>query len=176
MFLDRDGVVNHAVIREGKPYPPSSVDELQIVGDAADALGRLHDAGLLLIVVTNQPDVARGKQKRDEVEAINDRVSSELPVDDVMVCYHDDAARCYCRKPNPGSLLEAAARHRIDLRNSFMVGDRWRDVEAGQRAGCTSLFIDYEYSERKPDPPYLAVRSLTEAADLILERVKTETE
>jgi D-glycero-D-manno-heptose 1,7-bisphosphate phosphatase len=176
VFLDRDGVVNRAIVRDGKPYPPSSVRELEIVDDAPQALCRLRDAGLMLIVVTNQPDVARGTQKRATVEAIHERLASELPVDDILACYHDDEARCSCRKPNPGSLLEAAARHGIELKKSFMVGDRWRDIEAGQRAGCTALFIDYNYSERKPEPPYLTVRSLTEAADLIIQRVKTEKE
>jgi D-glycero-D-manno-heptose 1,7-bisphosphate phosphatase len=174
VFLDRDGVVNRAIVRDGKPYPPSSVRELEIVADAPKALCRLREAGLMLIVVTNQPDVARGTQKRAAVEAIHERLASELPVDDILACYHDDSAHCFCRKPNPGSLLEAAARHRIDLKKSFMVGDRWRDIEAGQRAGCTALFIDYDYSERKPEPPYLRVGSLTEAADLIIQRITME--
>jgi D-glycero-D-manno-heptose 1,7-bisphosphate phosphatase len=176
VFLDRDGVINRAIVRDGRPYPPSSVLELEIVDDAPRALCRLREAGLMLIVVTNQPDVARGTQKRAAVEAIHERLASQLPVDDILACYHDDSARCSCRKPNPGSLLEAAARHRIDLTRSFMVGDRWRDIEAGQRAGCTALFIDYDYAERKPEPPYLCVRSLTEAADLILQRVTWEKE
>lgn len=176
MFLDRDGVVNHAVIRDGRPYPPASVSELTIAADAADASRRLHEAGLLLFVVTNQPDVARGTQTKEEVEAINDRIREEVSIDEFFVCYHDDSAQCECRKPLAGSLFDAASRYGLALASSFMIGDRWRDVEAGQRAGCKSYFIDYEYAERRPRPPYTAVRSLSEAVDDILERVSTKEE
>jgi len=167
VFLDRDGVLNYGVIRDGKPYPPDSVDEVRIVEDAPAALRKLHDAGFLLIVITNQPDVARGKQTPDGVEAIHAVLRSALPIDEFIACYHDDADHCDCRKPKPGALLGAAKRHGIDLASSFMIGDRWRDVEAGQRAGCVAYFLDYEYAERQPEPPFVRVRSLTEAADQI---------
>jgi len=167
VFLDRDGVLNYGVIRDGKPYPPDSVAEVRIVEDAPSALRKLHDAGFLLIVVTNQPDVARGKQTAAGVEAIHDVLRAVLPIDEFLACYHDDADHCDCRKPKPGLLLEAAKRHGIDLAASFMIGDRWRDVEAGQRAGCVAYFLDYEYAERQPEPPFVRVRSLTEAADQI---------
>jgi D-glycero-D-manno-heptose 1,7-bisphosphate phosphatase len=168
VFLDRDGVINRAVVQDGKPFPPRSVAELEVLPDAHDALQRLRDAGYVLIVVTNQPDVARGTQSRAAVEEINARLANELAIDDFMVCYHDDAAGCSCRKPSPGGLLEAAARHGVDLGSSYIVGDRWRDVEAGQRAGCTSFFIDYGYSEREPQPPFRRVHSLAEAAEQIV--------
>jgi D-glycero-D-manno-heptose 1,7-bisphosphate phosphatase len=168
VFLDRDGVINRAVVQDGKPFPPRSVAELEVLPDAKDALLRLRDAGYMLIVVTNQPDVARGTQTQSQVEEINARLATELAIDEFMVCYHDDAAGCACRKPSPGGLLEAAERHQVDLTNSFIVGDRWRDVEAGQRAGCTPFFIDYGYSEREPQQPFLRVRSLAEAAEQIV--------
>ena len=167
VFLDRDGVINRAVVRDGKPYPPDSVAEMQLVDDAPSAIRRLHDAGYLLIVVTNQPDVARGKQSREEVEAIHDALRAQLPIDEFIACYHDNADECDCRKPRPGSLLDAAQRHEIDLAASHMIGDRWRDVEAGQRAGCTTYFIDYGYAEKQPAPPFVRVRSLSEAVDII---------
>jgi D-glycero-D-manno-heptose 1,7-bisphosphate phosphatase len=168
VFLDRDGVINRAVVQDGKPFPPRSVAEVEVLPDAKDALLRLRDAGYVLIVVTNQPDVARGTQTQDQVEQINARLAAELAIDEFMVCYHDDVAGCACRKPNPGGLLEAAERHEVDLNRSYIVGDRWRDVEAGQRAGCTPFFIDYGYSEREPEPPFLRVRSLAEAAEQIV--------
>jgi D-glycero-D-manno-heptose 1,7-bisphosphate phosphatase len=168
VFLDRDGVINRAIVQNGKPFPPRSAAEMEVLPDAHDALLRLREAGYVLIVVTNQPDVARGTQTRGAVEEINARLASELAIDDFVVCYHDDAAGCACRKPSPGGLLEAAARHEVDLANSYIVGDRWRDVEAGQRVGCTSFFIDYGYSERQPEPPFLRVRSLAEAAERIV--------
>jgi D-glycero-D-manno-heptose 1,7-bisphosphate phosphatase len=168
VFLDRDGVINRAVVRDGKPFPPKSATEVEVLPDARDALLRLRDAGYMLIVVTNQPDVARGTQERAEVEQINERLANELAIDDFFVCYHDDAEACNCRKPEPGGLVEAAQRHQVDLASSYMVGDRWRDVEAGQRAGCTPFFIDYGYAERQPAPPFERVGSLAEAAERIM--------
>lgn len=169
MFLDRDGVLNHAIVREGKPYPPRDADELRVVEEAVPALQRLRDAGYRLIVVTNQPDVARGTTSRETVDAINAKLAAALPVDEIVVCDQDgDAAPC--RKPNPGMLLDAARRHGLDLRRSFLIGDRWRDVAAGQRAGCVALFIDHHYSERQPEGPFVRVPSIGAAADWILRR------
>jgi len=118
--------------------------------------------------VTNQPDVARGSKAREEVEALHQALRAELPIDEICVCFHDDADDCQCRKPKPGLLLDAAKTNGIDLEASVMVGDRWRDIEAGRQAGCTTVFINYDYQERKPDAPNVSVRSLTEAAEWII--------
>ena len=168
VFLDRDGVINRAVIRDGKPYPPASVASVELVTDAAQVLNGIKSAGYLVIVVTNQPDVARGTQSRAVVEAIHDYLSSVLPIDDFRCCYHDDCDRCHCRKPKPGLILDAARAHEVDLSASVMVGDRWSDVEAGRRAGCRTVFIDCGYTERKPDAPDLVVRTLSDARDWIV--------
>jgi D-glycero-D-manno-heptose 1,7-bisphosphate phosphatase len=170
VFLDRDGVINRAVVREGKPYPPASADDVEVLPGVAAALGRLKAAGYLLVVVTNQPDVARGAQSRQGVEAIHARLASQLPIDAFRVCYHDDRDGCLCRKPKPGLIVDAARDFGIDLRQSVMVGDRWRDVEAGRHAGCATAFIDCGYTERKPDKPDTVVLSLRQATDWILER------
>ena len=174
VFLDRDGVLNHAILREGKPHPPHDLGELRIVDEAAPALLRLREAGYRLIVVTNQPDVARGTQTRAAVDAINETLGEQMPVEEFVVCDHDGDA-CACRKPNPGMLLDAAKRHDLDLSRSFMIGDRWRDIAAGQRAGCTSLFIDHGYRERQPDPPFVRVPSIGAAADWILRTGRSRT-
>src|ERR1039458_18263 len=136
VFLDRDGVLNRPVVREGKPYPPASPDELEIVPEATAALAALRQAGFALYVVTNQPDVARGTQRRSIVEAMHAALRNVRPLDGFYVCYHDDADACECRKPKPGLLLTAAEEHGISLPVSYMIGDRWRDIEAGRRAGC----------------------------------------
>jgi len=169
VFFDRDGTLNEAVVREGRPFPPESVDELRILPDAQAALARLKEAGFLILVVTNQPDVARGVQSRESVEAMHAVLAAQLPIDDFFVCWHDDADRCACRKPKPGLLREAAARHGIDLAASFLIGDRWRDIEAGAAAGCRTILIDRQYRERKPsvEPDFRAL-SLDEAASWIL--------
>jgi len=168
VFLDRDGVINRAIVRDGKPYPPTSLEELDILPGVQEALHKLHAANYLLIVVTNQPDVARGAAKREDVEAMNTYLSSQLPIDDFKTCYHDSRDKCSCRKPMPGALLEAAKEHNIDLSKSFMIGDRWRDVEAGASAGCKTFFINYRYAEQTPDAPDFIVSSLLEAKTIIL--------
>ncbi len=169
VFLDRDGVLNRAVVRNGKPHPPGSVKELEVPEDVPRALRELKARGFELLVVTNQPDVARGTLPRAAVESINRELSSLLPLDDVLVCYHADEDNCACRKPKPGLLLEAANRHGIDLAHSFMVGDRWRDVEAGHNAGCRTVLLDSGYDERAPrDAPDARVKSLREAVDWIV--------
>jgi len=168
VFLDRDGVINRTLIIDGRPYPPDPVSSYEILPGVEGALRRLRQAGFLLIVVTNQPDVARGKTSRQSIEAMHESLLGELELDEVVACYHDGDG-CECRKPKPGALIEAARRHAIDLAQSFMVGDRWRDIEAGQRAGCTCFFIDYAYAEQEPKPPFRRVDSLAQAADAILE-------
>jgi D-glycero-D-manno-heptose 1,7-bisphosphate phosphatase len=155
-------------VRDGKPYPPVSLVELEVLPGVHEALQKLHDANYLLVVVTNQPDVARGTSKREDVELMNAFLSSELPIDDIKTCYHDSGDKCNCRKPLPGALLEAAQERNIDLTKSFMVGDRWRDIEAGASAGCKTFFINYRYAEQKPDAPDFIVSSLLEAKKIIL--------
>lgn len=174
VFLDRDGVLNCAVVRKGVPHPPDGPGELALTPDAAAACEELHRAGLLLIVVTNQPDIARGTQSWDNVRAINRRLAERLSIDEFRVCPHDDGDACDCRKPSPGLLLAAAREHGIDLGRSVMVGDRWRDVESGKRAGCWTVFVDHGYSERRPDGADLTVRSLGEAVPWILATTSKE--
>ncbi len=169
VFLDRDGVINRAVVRDGKPYPPRQLSALRILPGVREACRRMREAGYLLILATNQPDIARGAADAGEVSAMHDHLRRYLRLHDVKVCPHDDAAQCECRKPKPGLLLEAARDWNIDLGASYFVGDRWRDIEAGQRAGCQAMFIDYGYSERRPDAPFLTVRSLRDAAEHIVQ-------
>ena len=175
VFFDRDGVLNEAIVRDGKPYPPRSTAELRIMPGAAAGLARLHALGLPLIVVTNQPDVARGTQDQDAVDAIHTALRRQLPLDEVIACFHDDRDQCACRKPRPGLILEGAARCGADPRRSFLVGDRWRDIEAGQAAGCRTIWIDRGYRERGPSAPADArVASLPEAVEWILQQLREE--
>jgi D-glycero-D-manno-heptose 1,7-bisphosphate phosphatase len=168
VFLDRDGVLNRALVRNGRPYPPASLEAFEILPGVADAACRLDEAGFLLIGATNQPDVARGTQRREVVEAMNSLLVGSMPISAILVCY-EDGDHCPRRKPNPGLLLEAADIYDINLAASFMVGDRWRDVEAGRRAGCRTIFIDLGYSEPRPDPEADFVASdFPQAVDWIL--------
>lgn len=169
VFLDRDGVLNEVFLRDGKPYPPANLTELRLTPQVEECLADLKQLGFLLIVVTNQPDVARGKQTREAVEEMHTYLASRLPIDDTYVCCHDDADRCSCRKPAPGLLLKAAQKYGIELRESYMIGDRWRDVEAGRRAQCKTLFINRGYAEKGPEiSPTFEVASLRSAVDWII--------
>lgn len=173
VFLDRDGVLNLALVRDGKPYSPSNLSELQLAPGAAEALHELKVLGFKLLVVTNQPEVARGNITRAAVEQIHRKIAAELPVDDIFVCYHKDGDGCECRKPKPGMLLEGARKFAVDTKRSFMVGDRWRDIEAGQHAGCRTIFIDGGYEDKQPSRPADArVHSLRQAVDWILEECR----
>ncbi|MCF8033697.1 MAG: HAD family hydrolase [Desulfarculaceae bacterium] len=169
VFLDRDGVINKPFVKDGKSYPPSSLEEFELLPGVVQAINNLKSAGYAVVVVTNQPDVATGKQKLEVVESFHRQLSQQVDIDLIKVCYHTDGDDCSCRKPRPGMLLEAAEELGIDLGKSFLVGDRWRDIESGQRAGCGTFFIDYGYAERRPEPPYTAVESLAQASRAILE-------
>jgi D-glycero-D-manno-heptose 1,7-bisphosphate phosphatase len=168
VFLDRDGVLNRAHLVDGVPHPPRSAAELELLPGVVEATQRLAAAGFLLVVVTNQPDIARGTTTTEEVEAIHRALRAQLPLDDVRVCPHDDADRCACRKPLPGLLLGAARDHDVALSSSVMVGDRWRDVEAGRRAGTLTVYVQAAYDERPAQGFDLAVPSLLAGVPWIL--------
>jgi D-glycero-D-manno-heptose 1,7-bisphosphate phosphatase len=169
VFLDRDGVINRTTVRDGTSYPPMSVEEVEVLPGVPEALKRLADQNLLLVVVTNQPDVARGAQTREAVEAINAHLAKQLPqITAFYVCYHDNKDGCQCRKPGPGLLMQAAAERGIDLARSYMVGDRWSDVVAGSAVGCKTFLFDVPYSQCHRCTPDHLVADLTDAAERIL--------
>jgi D-glycero-D-manno-heptose 1,7-bisphosphate phosphatase len=167
VFLDRDGVLNRTFVKDGVSHPPQRLEDFDLLPGVVPAARRLAAAGFALVVVTNQPDVARGTQTRQRVEQLNDVVRHELPVLEVVTCFHDAADGCLCRKPKPGMLLEAALRWRLDLGRSFMVGDRWSDVVAGQAAGCISVLVETPYSGRNRCRPDHCVADLAEATEWI---------
>ncbi|PAW79135.1 MAG: D,D-heptose 1,7-bisphosphate phosphatase [Verrucomicrobia bacterium Tous-C9LFEB] len=169
VFLDRDGVLNAPVVRDGKPYPPQTVAAFQLLPGVAEACAQLKDAGYLLVVVTNQPDVGRGTQSREAVEAMHAKLQELVPVDRIEVCYDaDDAVGSGRRKPAPGMILEAARALDVDLAQSFMVGDRWRDVDCGANAGCRTIFIDRGYREELRQQPDFVAQDLADAVGIIL--------
>jgi D-glycero-D-manno-heptose 1,7-bisphosphate phosphatase len=168
VFLDRDGVVNRAEVRDGKPYAPRRVQDFRLLPGAAGAVRLLRDAGFLVVVITNQPDIANGYVAAPVVEAMHQALRRRLPIDAIEMCPHGDADGCRCRKPQPGLLVDAADRLGIDLKTSFMVGDRAKDVLAGRAVGCYTVFIDRGYREPKPPDANAVVRSLPAAARHIL--------
>lgn len=170
VFLDRDGVINQVKVIDGKPYPPLSIDEFIIFPGVVEACRELKEADFLLVVATNQPDVGRGTLKREVVEGIHAHMGHLLPLDRVEVCYHPGRghSECDCRKPQPGMLHRAARELNIDLCRSWMVGDRWRDIDCGRRAGVRTVFIDFGYAEELRAAPDFTVSSFPEAARIVL--------
>ena len=149
VFLDRDGVVNKAFIRNGLPTPPISLNELEILPGVKESILRLKKLNYICLLVTNQPDVSRGKIEKKNVIEMNNFLKKEIELDDIFACYHDDKDNCKCRKPKPGMIIQASKKWDIDVRKSFMIGDRWRDIQAGINAGCKTFFIDNNYNEDK---------------------------
>lgn len=162
LFLDRDGIINEPIIKNGRPFSPSRLAEVRIIPDVKAALMQFRKFSYLPVVVTNQPEVARGSVSLIEVERIHTYLSKELEIDNIYTCFHDDIDACGCRKPNPGLLFLAAKELNVNLKHSLMVGDRWKDIEAGQKAGCQCYFLDYSYQEKVPSEPFTRVSSLSE--------------
>jgi len=161
-------VLNAAVVVNGCPHPPADVEEMTLLPGVEEACARLRAEGFALVCVTNQPDIARGTVSSASVDAINQRLLTVLGLDAVAVCPHDDDAGCNCRKPKPGLILDAAAELGLDLHHSVVVGDRWRDVEAGRRAGCATVFIDHDYDEPRPDNADAIAASLADGVPWII--------
>ena len=167
VFLDRDGVINKTFIKNGFPFSPSSFDEFEILPGVKKSISIFHRLNFVCLVVTNQPDISRGKIKKRTVIKMNNYLKEKIKIDDIFVCYHDDQDNCKCRKPKPGLLLEASKKWDIDLKRSYMIGDRWKDIDAGKCVECKTIFIDYDYKEAKPNNPNFTTDSLLNAAYLI---------
>ena len=167
VFLDRDGVLNRSILVNGVPKPPTSVREIEILEGVTEAIQILKNNEFIPVVVTNQPDVSRGKTSKVQVETINRYIGTATGIEYFYTCFHDNADSCNCRKPKPGLILLASRDLGLDPHQSFMVGDRWRDIAAGQAAGCKNFFIDYSYQEEPPNLPYRRVFSLLEAVRIL---------
>ena len=171
VFLDRDGVINKAFVKDGLPTSPNSLDELEILPGVKESVLRLKKLNFICLVVTNQPDVSRGKINKNTVIKMNNFLKKKIELDDIFVCYHDDKDNCNCRKPKPGLLLQASKQWDVNLKKSFIIGDRWRDVQAGEKVGCKTIFLDYKYKETKPEKPDFITDTLLNAT-YIIEKVK----
>ena len=168
VFLDRDGVVNEAIVRNGVPFSPKSMREVEIIEDVKECIIRLEKLEFQIVVVTNQPDIAREKTSLSQVNEIHDLIKKVTGIKNFFICPHDDVHSCECRKPKSGLLVQAAKLLKIDLERSYIIGDRWKDIEAGQNVGCKGIFINRNYSEKLPKLPYTEVKSLSEATSIIV--------
>jgi D-glycero-D-manno-heptose 1,7-bisphosphate phosphatase len=166
IFLDRDGVINKVVFRDGRPTAPRQLAEFEIDEGVEESLKRLHAAGFKVFVITNQPDVARGLMSVESLRVMTDKIMATLPVDAVRVCLHDDRDGCACRKPKPGMLVELAREHGLTLGESYLIGDSWKDTLAAGAAGCRSIILDRPYN--REDPADCRVADLRKAVEIIL--------
>lgn len=173
LFLDRDGVVNKAVVRNGQPYPPASIDDLELVEGIQDLIAEVKNQGFKIFIFTNQPDVARGTARKEKIVEIHDYLSGKLGIDKIYCCLHDDDDNCDCRKPKPGMLFQAKAEWSLDFDRSFVIGDRWRDIAAARAANIKSILLDYHYNEKKEIPDYSCV-TLREALLIIKNQLNND--
>ena len=167
VFLDRDGVINQALVRDGHPFSPVDLTEFFWVEHIKEVTLELKSLGYLLFCVTNQPDVGRGLQSREVVESFHTAILAELPIEKVFACYHDDRDQCSCRKPRPGLIVGAQKEYGLDLAGSWLIGDRWKDIDAGAAAGCNTVFLDYGYDEKLRTEPDHTISRLAQLIPLI---------
>jgi len=172
VFLDRDGVLNWPIVRDGQPHPPARIEDFELYEDVVDGCARLKAAEFFLVVITNQPDVGRGTQRREAVEAMHVKMQLALPsLDRIEICYHAGeryGESCDCRKPRPGMILRAAAELKIDLCTSYVIGDRWRDINCARAAGCRAIFIERGYEESLREAPDFTVANFGDAVTALL--------
>lgn len=164
-------MINFTKIVNGKPYSPKNLSEFNLIPEVKDSLYKLKCAGYLLVIITNQPDVARKIASKKNINKIHEVIKKTLPITEIFSCFHDDKNNCDCRKPKPGLILHASKKYKIDLNISYMIGDRWKDIEAGEKAGCRTVFIDYQYNEKQPTKYNFKAKSLYEAAKIILNNI-----
>ena len=168
VFLDRDGVLCRTFVRNAKPYAPTRLEDFKLMPYSHHSIFLLKKQGYMVLVITNQPDIGNGHITFEIVESMHNKIREKTMVDDFFLCPHRQDEGCECRKPKPGMLFAAAAKHEINLSKSFMIGDRWSDIEAGEKAGCRTIFIDRHYAEPRPINPEATVSSLRKAVKYIL--------
>ena len=141
VFIERDAILNEVRSGPKQQISPLTLEEFKVIASAEGPLKKLKAAGFLLIVTTNQPGLSRGYQSRRDLDRMHDILRRTFPLDDIMVCPHDENDHCPCRKPRPGLLIEAAFKWHLNLDHSFVISNKWQDAEAARTAGCTSLLL-----------------------------------
>lgn len=168
IFFDRDGVLIEAVVKNKKPFSIKKIKDLKFLINDNEIFLKLKNLGYKLIIVTNQPDVARNKISEKFVDDVNSAIKKKYFIDYAYTCLHDDISNCSCRKPKNGLLIEAQRDFNLNIKKCFLIGDRWKDISAAESSGCKSIFIDYNYDEKKPEKYTFKVNSISEAINIIL--------
>ena len=172
VFLDRDGVLNRVYVRDGKSYAPRNIKDFILLPYAVPSVKKLREAGYLVIVVTNQPDINNGLITRENVDKMHIQLKRKTLVNEIFLCPHSREENCGCRKPKAGMLIEAANLFHINLRKSFMIGDRASDIAAGLEAGCRTIFINRKYNETAPVTQEITFLSIKSATNYIIKQNK----
>ena len=167
VFLDRDGVVSRAVVINNRPFSIRRASDLQILDEVNEALGIFGKLALIPIIISNQPDVARGLLSQLEHEKIESKIVTLTGISKIYTCTHDEKDNCFCRKPKPGLILKAAEDHDIDITKSYLIGDRWRDMDLAKNVDCRSFFINRNYEEKYPEYFDYETGSILESAKII---------
>ena len=165
-FLDRDGILNKAIVRNGKPYAPITDEEFKINTKFLSTIKYLKSLNYILIIITNQPDVQKKILKRSQVNKFNLLLKNYFKIDDIFVSFSNNNKN-YRRKPNPGMLLEAKNRWNINFRKSYFVGDRKSDIDAGTKVGVKTIFVDRNYKEKKPVNYNYKIKNLNKIKSLV---------
>lgn len=167
VFLDRDGVLNYPIIRNRKPYSPRKISEFKLLPDSIDSVNRICELGYLTIIITNQPDIATGKLSLSLLKKFHNILFTKMRITDIFYCPHQESENCLCRKPKTAMIDRASIKYNIDLKQSFVIGDRWRDIDCGIKSGCKTIFIDYNYNEKLKKSPHAIVSNLSSGVELI---------
>ena len=172
VFLDRDGVLSKVYVKNGKGFAAKKLKDFKLFYGSKESVRKLKLAGFMVIVVTNQPDVGNKLITKITLKKMHDKLKKITNVDAIYTCIHSQSANCYCRKPKPGMILTAAKKYKINLKKSFMAGDRLSDILAGKKAKCRSIFLDKKYFEKKPKYQEATFNNLPQAANYILKQNK----
>lgn len=159
-FLDRDGVINKSLLKKGKPLAPREFKQFKIIKNVDKSLIFLKKQGFKNIIITNQPDIKKGLIKNSTSKRINKEIKKKLQIDDIFICKHTDEDNCNCRKPKTGLIKKAKKKWNIDLKKSYLIGDRWRDIFLANKLKINCFYIDKNYKERKPKKYNYKVKNL----------------
>ena len=169
VFLDRDGVINKPTIIKNKSYAPTKVKDFRLYPNVAKFCKMLKKKKFLLIVITNQPDYKKKKISINILHQMHERLKKKIKFDDIYISLSSNSKNFF-KKPNPGMLLEAKKKYNISFKKSYLIGDRFSDIEVARNVGCKAIFIDRKYDELKPSYQIKNTKSFEEAAKFILLR------
>ena len=156
------------MIIDGKSYAPRSLKDFKIFPKVKSDIKKLKNRGFKVFVITNQPDIGNKLLKKKTLNEMHSLLKTKVPIDKIYFCPHTKNDRCKCRKPKPGMIIKASNNLKIRLKESYVIGDRKTDIDAGLKAGCKTIFVNNNYYEKRPTKQEKTVKSLHAAVKYIL--------